>query len=258
MVSLDKKEIGLCLKDYGIIRELMYEYPNMTINDIFNLYMHSNNRIEDYNENYFARMVRVYGTICELRMFSFVEDLTISYLNENELDFDDVKKEIFINKDDYKYFSKKQIVRNIRNAFNHSDENKRLYNISVNGKFVEIYLKDTNPEPFHVKLNFDQLNKINTEISKNSHNMVISTIDFDEFNLYKPFLKEELEKLKFTHFYISKKINSDLIEKMKNFDYSKCETALDIINTTVSHNFLVNFSISLFIFFISFMTSLLS
>ena len=51
MVSLDKKEIGLCLKDYGIIRELMYEYPNMTINDIFNLYMHSNNRIEDYNEN---------------------------------------------------------------------------------------------------------------------------------------------------------------------------------------------------------------
>ena len=64
--------------------------------------------------------------------------------------------------------------------------------------------------------------------------MVISTIDFDEFNLYKPFLKEELEKLKFTHFYISKQINFELIEKIKNFDYSKCATALDIINTTKS------------------------
>ena len=230
MISIEKNEIANYLRDYAIMSELIRNNPTRKIGDIFQHYMFGEGRIDEYNDNYFIKMIRVYGIITELKMFSYREDLSIDYLNENELDFDDIKEKIFINPQDSRSFSKKQIIKYIRNAFNHSDNNKRLYNISVNGKYVEINLKNTKPKPFHVKLDFNQLNKINDSIVRKSHNMLMSLIDFDNVNFEKIFLKSEIEKLKFVHFYFPKKVDEQIINKLNEFDFSKCKTTQQIID----------------------------
>lgn len=229
MISIEKSEIAKYLRDYAIMTEFVRNNPTRKIGDIFRYYMIGEGRIDEYNNNYFIRMVRVYGIITELKMFSYREDLSIDYLNENELEFDDIKKKIFVNPQDARSFSKKQIIKYIRNAFNHSDSNKRLYNISVNGKYVEIDLKNTKPKPFHIKLDFNQLNKINYSIERKSHNMLMSLIDFDDIDFEKIFLKSEIQKLKFIHFYFHKKVDEQIINKLNEFDFSKCKTSQQII-----------------------------
>ena len=229
MISIEKSEIAKYLRDYAIMAELIRNNPTRKVGDVFKYYMLGEGRIDEYNDNYFIKMVRVYGIITELKMFSYREDLSIDYLNENELDFDDIKEKIFINSKDARSFSKKQIIKYVRNAFNHSDSDKRLYNISFNGRYVEIDLKNTKPKPFHVKLNFNQLNKINDSIERKSHNMLMSLIDFDDVNFEKIFSKSEIEKLKFVHFYFPKKIDEQIINKLKEFDFSKCKTSHQII-----------------------------
>lgn len=232
MISLEKNEVAKYLRDYAIMSELVRNNPDRTINSIFNAFMIGSNRLEDCNSDYFIRMIRVYALMCELRMFSFREDLSIDFLKENELDISDIKDKIFVNKDDSKYFSSKQIIKYIRNAFNHSDQDKRLYNISFNGRFIEINLQNTKPIPFHVKLNYDQLHKINYEIAKNSHSLLLSMMDWDAIDFSKLFLKDEIEKLKFIHYYFPKKVDFDTINSMNDFDYSKCKTVSEMLKCT--------------------------
>ena len=229
MISLKKNEIAKCLRDYAILCELIRNNPNMKIGDVFKYYMIGSNRIDEFNDNYFIKMIRVYGFITELRMLSFIEDLNIDYLSENELNFDLIKEKIFVNPKDAKYFSKKQIIKFIRNAFNHSDKDKQLYNISVNGKYLEINLKDTKTIPFHIKMNYDQLNCINIEIIKKSHNMLMAMIDFDDFDFNNPYSKSEISKLKFIRFYFNKKVDSTILYELYNFDFSQFNTAVEKI-----------------------------
>lgn len=229
MISMTKNEIAKYLRDYAILCELMREHPSTKIGDVFKYYMIGSNRIDELNDDYFIRMIRVYGLITELRMFSFREDLSIDYLNDNELDFDSIKENIFVNSKDAKCFSKKQIIRFIRDAFNHSDKDKQLYSLSVNGRYLEVYLKDTKPIPFHIKLNYDQLNFINTETIEKSHNMLMSTIDLDDFDFTNPNSKSEISKIKFIHFYFGKKFDSTIINKLCDTDYSQFTTTAEVI-----------------------------
>ncbi len=232
MISLKKNEIAKCLRDYAILCELIRNNPNTKIGDVFKYYMIGSNRIDESNDNYFRRIIRVYEFITELRMLSFIEDVNIDYLSENELDFDLIKENIFVNPEDAKYFSKKQIIKFIRNAFNHSDKDKQLYNISVNGKYLEIDLKNTKPIPFHVKMNFEQLGCIEIELIKKSRNMFMAMIDFDDFDFNHPYSKLEISKLKFIRFYCNKKMDSTILTELYNFDFKnpyQFNTAAEII-----------------------------
>lgn len=224
MISLTKEEIAKYLKDYSFMSESIRNNPDMKIGALYRNYMLNSNRIEEYLNNSFIKMIRVYGLMTEMRLFSFKEDLAIDYLNNDELDFDEVKEKIFVNPNDARRFSKKQIVRYIRNSVNHSDYDKQLYSISVNGRYIECNLRQTNP-PFHVKLNYEQLSKIHDETFKRSHNILMASIDYDSFDFSKPWDDRNFENLEFVQFYFPKKISFDAIQSLYNTDFSMCETS---------------------------------
>ena len=75
---------------------------------------------------------------------------------------------IISNKKDAHRFSKKQIIKYIRNAFNHNDHNDllkflRVYEDNAEKIKVEILLNSTKPIPFHIILDIDQLIAITFE-----------------------------------------------------------------------------------------------
>ena len=140
MIAMTKEEFATYLRDYSIMSELIRNHQQTSIRQIFQNFMITNGRFEDNNHEYFVRMIRSYSTYVIMKSFSYYEDLQINRLKDEELHFDEIKESIFVNKEDNKYFSKKSIIKFIRNAFNHSDADKELYKISKNGKFIEIYL----------------------------------------------------------------------------------------------------------------------
>lgn len=230
MISMDKIDIAKYLRDYAIMSEIIRNSPNIKIGTLYKNYMISNGRVDEYLNNSFIKMIRLYTFMTELRIFSFIEDISIDFLNENDLDFDDIKKEIFVNPEDEKKFSKKQIIRYIRNAFNHNDsDDHSKYNISFNGRFLEIHLLDVrkekdkinNPQdkqPFHIKLDGNQLYKIRKEALKKNHNLIASCVDFDRFDYKQPFDEKNLDNLEFVRIYFNKKIDFVIIDEINNSD----------------------------------------
>ena len=184
MISMTKNEIAKYLRDYSILSELIRINPKISVQRLFQEFVVSNGRFEDNNGEYFIRMVRCYGLYNILKTFSYCEDLQIDRLSEDNLQFDEIKEDIFVNKEDSKYFSKKLIIKFIRNAFNHSEGDKELYKISKNGRYLEVNLSlndyvDKNgnrkiPVPFHIKINIEQLEKINRSLIDAGQNLLMT------------------------------------------------------------------------------------
>ncbi len=232
MIALTKNEIAQYLKDYAILSEQIRLHPDSNIYDLFR-YMNFNQAEKD--EKYFRVMIRVYEMIILMRLFSVIEDFAIEYLNNDELNLHD----IFVNQDDIKYFSNKQIIKFIRNAFNHSENGKELYRISVNGRFIEIDLKNSKPRPFHVKLGFQELQLILQEMFSNKHNIFFTTFDEEDFSTDRPYLKTNLKKLELLRFYFPKKISNEVVEKIYGVDFSAYNTSerIDLIEKILKeHN----------------------
>lgn len=214
MVSLEKIEIAKYLRDYAMLAEKMRYNPDVSMYSVFASNMVESGRYNDCNQLYFDKMLRVYSFYTELKFFSFYEDLQIDYISENELLFDEIKSSIFINPEDSKCFSKKQIIKYIRNAFNHSDGNKELYSISVNGKYLAINLENTKPKPFHIKLTIQQLDKITGSLINAGQNLLLSNFKSDEtFDIDGKDLFNQLDKIKFKHYYFAKKIDREVLNK---------------------------------------------
>ena len=154
MVSLTKEEILNAMNDvsFSIGGITTYHDKPMANSLFYGSELFSNS---DINFNY-----QIYGVMVELRIFSYLEDSFLDLINDSEIDFTDIKNRIFINPADSNKFSNKQIVKYIRNAVAHSDTTKELFKISRNGRFVEIDLKNTNPIPFHVKIDSKDLEKM--------------------------------------------------------------------------------------------------
>lgn len=259
MVSMDKTDIAKYLRDYAVISELIRSYPNIKIDTLYRNYMISNGRIEEYQENSFIKMVRVYAFITELRIFSFIEDISIDFLNENDLDFDDIKSKIFANPEDAKSFSKKQIIRYIRNAFNHNDNDAHSkYNISVNGRYLEIDLLDVrkekdklndpqNNKPFHIKIDGKQLQRIREEALKKNHNLVVGNIDYDAFDFDKPFENNNTDNLEFVRIYFDKKVDLSIINALWNSginEKNNFQEKIDLLVSILGANNYTDFHIS--------------
>ena len=115
-----------------------------------------------YSEEEYANIRRDYLLISSINLFSLIKDEYFAMINNSELqklDFD--FEHIFVNRDDSKRFSRKQIINYIRNAFNHSNEN-HLFKF-INPNMIEICLEGTNP-PFHVLLTQDELYSLAIQI----------------------------------------------------------------------------------------------
>ena len=154
MISLEKKEIFNTIVRVAKLIELVLIKPNDKIsNAIVETYLEYD--IEQYNKDY-----RIFTDLISLRLLSYCEDSYLDLTNNDEINFDQIKNKIFINPEDSKKFSNKQIIKFIRNAVSHSDKEKELFKISPNGKYIEIELKKTKPVPFHVKINNKDLLEI--------------------------------------------------------------------------------------------------
>ena len=253
MIAMDKIDIAKYLRDYAVMSELIRSHPNIKIGTLYRNYMISNGRIEEYQNNSFWKMIRVYGFMTELRIFSFIEDMAINYLNEDDLDFDDIKSEIFIKPKDAKMFSKREIIEYIRKAFNHNDDDTHSkFNISFNGRYLEIDLLDARKEklkkndpqhkrPLHLRINGKQINKIRNETLEKSRNLIVGIIDFDKFDFSKPFDEKNIDCLEFVRIYFDKKVPFPIIKDLWESEIGKKETVKERIDLTVSilnkHNY---------------------
>ena len=246
MVAMDKIDIAKYLRDYAIMSELIRNYSDIKIGTIYRNYMISNGRIEEYQNNSFIKMIRVYSFMTELRIFSFIEDISIDYLNENDLDFDDIKSKIFVNLEDAKLFSKKQVIRYIRNAFNHNDSDiHSKFNISLNGRYLEIDLLDVrkdkekmnnpqNKKPFHIRIDWKQLQKIREEALKKNHNLIVGNIDYDKFDFNSPFDDKNIDNLEFVRVYFNKKIDFSIINALWESGINSKDTFQEKIDLLIS------------------------
>ncbi len=204
MVSLTKEEILNAMNDvsFSIGGITTYHDKPMANSLFYGSELFSNS---DINFNY-----QIYGVMVELRIFSYLEDSFLDLINDSEIDFTDIKNRIFINPADSNKFSNKQIVKYIRNAVAHSDTTKELFKISRNGRFVEIDLKNTNPIPFHVKIDSKDLEKMIMTLSSLSKNRYCTYIDRTGYKLYRIYYKEKIDP---------KIIYEDMVRQSYIYDY---------------------------------------
>ena len=154
MISLPKKEIFSSIIRVGKVLESIVSHPDS---------MMSKRITKEYllhDEAQYYRDYRIFVDMISLRLLSYFEDSYLDLINNDELNFDEIKNRMFVNPEDAKRFSNKQIIKYIRNAVSHSDEKKELFRISPNGRFIEIELNNTKPIPFHIKTNCTDLLKI--------------------------------------------------------------------------------------------------
>ncbi len=236
MVSMSKEEMIRYLHDYAQIVYMHSNRSNFSIGKCFNLYMTSNGRKEDNTQEYYDTMRKVYSIYCIMKIFSFSEDFVLNrdnYLVEDDLDNlkEDLSKIEATNN-----ISNKQIIRLIRNAFNHNNDPKfDRFKISKNAKNIEISFKDLRTQkeiaaskeekPFSIKFNLDYLNKVLDNIVNKSRTTPYYTIDLTEFNVFSKNLYKELDKIKITNYLFPKKLTKDqkiIIDKL-NSKYNSSE-----------------------------------
>lgn len=148
MVSLTKNNLLECLLSVSSTFEEMNDYHDKIIASSIEHNMSSN----AISSNNYMYDLFVYGNMINLRILSYIEDSFLDLMNDSDLNFGDIKTRMFINPNDARSFSNKQILKFIRNAVSHSDGDKELFKLSPNGKFIEVDLKNTKPIPFHIRI----------------------------------------------------------------------------------------------------------
>lgn len=225
MVSMTKEEMIQYLHDYAQIAYFQNNATNLSIGKCFNIYMTFNGRKEDNTQEYYDTMRNVYIIYCIMKIFSFSEDYVLNrdnYIVDDDLDN---LKEDLIKIEASNNISNKQIIRLIRNAFNHNNDPKfDRFKISKNAKNIEISFKDlrtpkeiaTSKEikPFSIKFNLDYLNKVLDNIINKSRTTPYYTIDLTKFNIFSKNLYKELDKIKITNYLFPKKLTKDQKEKI--------------------------------------------
>lgn len=218
--SLSKLEIAEMLKYYCEMIDCMKAAPNIPCGTIYESILMNENVKK--NKNYYNSMCRVAYDMILVKKYSITVDWFIHLNNKilnDELDIDDIKKEIFIDENSIKQFSNKEVCLYIRHAFNHNPKNKDLYRISRNGKFIEIYLEFDDRSPFHIKMNIDQFSELLNRITNVGRDILTTEFNLEgiDFSKKNDELYEELSKVKFKKRYFSGKFNLDLINELNDF-----------------------------------------
>ena len=214
MISLSKKEILNSLEKTSRAIESICNYKSIPVISFL-----SDLSIVD---------IRVFKFISKLRYLSYYEDAFIDSIENDDIDLSDIRNRIFVDKKTKDRFSNKQIIKYIRNSFSHNDSEKELYKISVNGRFLEINLKNTNPCEFHIKMSFSDLESLVDRIRK--LNFYLSV--FEDNKLKRYYLKGKINNEDFLN--VSKLLEENDIITDKEYSktiidyYSKNSILYDI------------------------------
>ena len=142
---LSKKDIANYLYDFYFLIFFACDNSNTSFWDIFCDYMGLTNRSMYINQSYYYEMTNVFSFYLIKTIDSILFDANFKDIDSDMID---INENIFVNKEDAKMFnSKKQILKLMRNAINHNNnDSHETYVIKrINGQlFVEINLLDGN------------------------------------------------------------------------------------------------------------------
>ena len=212
MIAMTKFEMVRYLKDYADLQYLMMQHPNQQIGILFDRLMQSKGRFEDDTIEYYDIMRRVYMNYNFMKEFSYLEDFLLNrdnYVNDNDLDEIIPENTYSTNMGS---ISKKRLLQLIRNTFNHNDsDDVDRFKMSVNGRKIEIELLSG---PVKIKFDITKLyDAYNNMIEHRRNNLNVSFDIPDDFDINSENLFEELDKIKFVHYYFNKPLdNSTLVQ----------------------------------------------
>lgn len=236
MIAMTKFEMVRYLKDYANIRCLMMQQPEEQIGIIFDKYMQSSGRFEDDTREYYDRMRRVYMIYNMMKKFSYLEDFLLrddNFINNNDLDEIIPENTYSTNMGSV---SKKKILQLIRDGFNHNDSNDvDRFKISKNGKYVEIeFLRGPVKMKFSIQQIFDIYNNMTTH---RQNNLSLSFDIPEDFDINSDNLYEELNKIKFVHYYFTDKLPDSIIQQFNQIGDTKGLTNEELLQRSeMFHN----------------------
>ena len=228
-----KLEIATYLRDFYRIALLSTSPQNKSTNffQIYQKMLLNDGRLQYSTKDHYYSMVQIYEYMLVLKMLTILYDNKFNYLQESQIDDINISKEMFVNKKDYQRFSKKQIIKFIRNAFNHNDNHDKelikFIRINENNQEnikAEIYLINTKPVPFHIILDLKDLISIVFEINKASTINLISHQSKEQIDITSLTVYQELDKMYLRKFFSRKKLISNEIKQISDFIQSKGKT----------------------------------
>lgn len=250
MIAMSKEKMIQYLKDYSNIQSILVQHPNVPIGTAFDNYMISNGRYEDATREYYDRMRRVYVSYMAFKDFSIIEDYLLNrddFLSNNDLNGIESDCKIITSPQG---LTNKKIVQLIRNAFNHNDSlNIDRFKMSENARNFEIEFADirtekeiangVKPKPVKIKFNMDYLMKVDKIInSKRQHQFFVSFDIPDSFDVFSENLDSELDKIKIVHYYFTKKMPNEAVEKFDQLANIKGLTGKQLYDrSTELHSF---------------------
>ena len=224
-----KSEIATYLRDFNNVLIYACFNQNVSFCEIFKYYLMQDGRVQYGIEDYYFEMISIYEMLLVSKILTMFYDSSFGYLNDYHINSFTIPENIFVDKKDKSRFSKKQIIKNIRNAFNHNDnldhDLVRFLRINENNEEkikVEIFLKNTKPIPFHIILDIGQLLNITFEIEKANTLILVSyrstqPILINSFNSF-----QTLDNIYLRKFYSRKKLTDEQKELLcKHIDDGK-------------------------------------
>ncbi len=235
MIAMTKYEMVRYLKDYADLQYLMMLYPNQQIGKLFDRLMQTNGRFDNDTREYYDRMRRVYMVYNSMKKFSYIEDFLLNrdnYINDTELDEIIPENTYSTNMGN---ISKKKLLQLIRNTFNHnnSDDIDR-FKISVNGRKIEIELLNG-----PVRIRFDVmklLDAYNNMINHRKNSLNISFDIPDDFDINSTELSNELDKIKFVHYYFNSQLSNSMIQQFNRMYDTKNLSKEELIQRSEEFN----------------------
>lgn len=235
MISMSKFEMIQYLKDYANLQYLMMQYPDKQIGILFDSYMQSSGRIECDNREYYTKMRRVYMIYIMMKRFSYLEDYLLNrdnFLNNNEID-DIIPNNSYST--DLNGLTKKKVLQLIRDGFNHNNDTDEIdrFKISPNGKNIEIEFlnikhSDRSVKPVRLKFAATQIVELYNEITAKRQNSLNISFEIpDDFDINSDRLNEQVNKIKFIHYYFKNKLQKSTIEQFNVFHDVKSLSAED-------------------------------
>lgn len=233
MIAMSKEEMIRYLHDYAKTSSIIASKPNFTSFFSFKEHMLYNGREKEATEEYYKRMIRTYVNYCAMRVFSYDEDYTLNRDNYiAEQDLEDLKKDLLVFNSTGN-ISNKQMLKFIRNSFNHNDDQQfDRFKLSKNARNIEISLKDLRTpkeieagqekRPLNLKFNIEYLSTLINNIIYNSSTIPYFVYKLSKFDISAKDLKKEIkDKVKLEGYLFPNKltkVQKDNINKLLEYN----------------------------------------
>ena len=209
MSKIPQTQIALYLQDYSELTSLMLEHPKAEPYFLFEMYLTKENRQHQATTEYYQQMLDIAYIFTKMKLFSIAEDYNLKqqndFIDNDDLDLSFLEEYTTGN---LKAYSKKQILQILRDVFQHTEENKELYKIPFNCKYIEFSFKKT--APIKIKLPIEKISSLTSVIGKTTK--TFQFFSFDEPNAST--IKDYLENLKLTRHYFPKKVKPETIDSV--------------------------------------------